>query len=456
MRSTTRRDAAGPDRRTAPAPSRHHRRRSAVVLAGLAAATLALSGCVAAQDAPSGSRATGTISKDQLRCGAEAGKKATGTPIQVRAITTASGGVDFSSSTTAAAAWFECLNASGGIDGHPVAYEVGDDAFNPTKSGQLAARYGADPDVVALVADSTYAGCEVANAQYAKDGLYSITGVGIEQKCFESSNIAPVNAGPRISGISALAELKKQGKAKSVFIAGINTQSNLWVEEGLDGYARANGIQVAGTGTTDPTESNFLPLLNQVKASGATSVTMDYPGPIAAAILAAAEKQGMDEGIAWSCPSACYDVQFGSQVGPSWDGLIVDSELAMTDEPGEDNELWKSVMDAHASKDAPRDTFSQAGFLAAKIFSDTLVDAKLDTYDRASVATAMVGIKNYSSDLLCAPWYYGEAPTHNANHATRTTVLKDGAYDALSTCAPSQDPGLASVLERERSQGLVG
>jgi len=455
MRSTILRTSAPLSPALPSPPGRRRPARSALVLAALAAGTLALSGCVAAKNTP-GNAAKGSISKSDLKCGAGTGQQATGTPIQVRAITTASGGVDFSSSPTAAKAYFACLNANGGINGHPVAYQVGDDGFNPTKTGQLAAQYGADSSVVANVGDSAYSGCGVANAQYAKDGLYSITGVGVAQECFESSNIAPVNAGPRISSIGALTSLFKDGKADTVGLTGINTQATAWANDGLKAYAQANGIKVLGSDVTDPGESNFLPLLNKIKASGAKSVILTYPGPDAAAVLAAAEKQGMKEGIAWACPSSCYDAQFGAQVGDYWNGLTVDSELALTDSNGKDNELWKSVMDGYAARSAPRDTFSQAGFLAAKIFSDTLIEAKPATYDRPTVSKILLGIKNYHSDLECAPWYFGEAGQHNADHATRMAVLKNGVYEQLSDCSPSKDLGLAPILEREKSQGLVG
>ncbi len=437
-------------------PGRSRPVRAALVLAALAACTLVLSGCVAAAKDGPGAAAKGSIAKSDLKCGAGTGQKATGTPIQVRAITTASGGVDFSSSTTAAAAYFGCLNANGGINGHPVSYQVGDDGFNPTKTGQLAAQYGADSTVVANVGDSTYSGCGVANVQYVKYGLYSITGVGVAQECFESSNIAPVNAGPRISSIGALTSLFKNGKAESVYLTGINTQATAWANDGLKAYAKANGIKVVGSDLTDPGESNFLPLLNKIKASGAKSVILTTPGPDAAATLAAAEKQGMKEGIAWACPASCYDAQFGAQVGDYWNGLTVDSELALTDSSGKDNELWKSVMDGYAASSAPRDTFSQAGFLAAKIFSDTLIEAKPATYDRPTVSKILLGIKNYHSDLECAPWYFGKADRHNADHATRVAVLTNGKYEQLSGCSSSEDPGLAAILEREKSQGLVG
>lgn len=425
----------------------------ALSVAALLAATLA--GCVA-DDTGSGN-AGGNTDKGDLQCGLANGETATGDPIQVGAIATASGGVDFSSSPKAAAAYFDCVNENGGINGRPIDYSYQDDALDPTKTAQLAAGYAADENIVGLVGDATFIGCDVANAEYAKADLYSITGVGVPQACFSSSNMAPVNAGPRQSAIQLMQWLQQENKADAVFTVGLNTQGNGdWVEAGLEEYAAANGVNIVGTELSDPTESNWLPLIQKIKDSGATSVIIVDPGPITAAILAAVEQQDARGDITWTCTASCYDAQFGSQVGAYWEGFVANSELQLVDADGADNELWKSVMDAYADADAPRDTFSQAGFLAAKIFTDAILALDPDDISRETVSAAMLGVTNYSSDLLCLPWYYGEADAHNANHATRTAEITDGVFTKLTDCIDSGDPALDDILAREKSEGLVG
>ncbi len=54
--------------------------------------------------------------------------------------------------------------------------------------------------------------------------------------------------------------------------------------------------------------------------------------------------------------------------------------------------------------------------------------------------------RNYRSDILCSPWYYGTADRHNANHATRMAIVKNGKYTLLEGCRPVQDPALAPIL----------
>lgn len=425
----------------------------ALSAAAILAATLV--GCVA--DDNGGGNAGGSTDKDDLQCGLASGEEATGDPIQVGAIATASGGVDFSSSPKAAAAYFDCVNDNGGINGRPIDYSYQDDQLDPTKTAQLAAGLAADENIVGLVGDATFIGCDVANAEYAKAGLYSITGVGVPQACYTASNIAPVNAGPRQSALGLLQWLEQEGKTDAVYTVGLNTQGNGdWVEAGLKEYAAAKGINIVGSELSDPAESNWLPLIQKIKDSGATSVIIVDPGPITAAILAAVEQQDARGDITWTCTASCYDAQFGSQVGPYWEGFVVNSELQLVTNAGDDNELWKSVMDAYAADDAPRDTFSQAGFLSAKMFTDALLQLDPADISRETVSQAMLGITNYESDLLCAPWYYGEADEHNANHSTRTAVIENGVFEKLTDCIDSGDPALASILEREQSEGLAG
>lgn len=426
------------------------------LLAATAAAVFAVSigGCVAEED--SGTNAQGTTEKSELQCGMGNGEQATGEPIVVRAVATASGGVDFSSSPVAAAAYFDCVNENGGINGRPIDYKFEDDALDPGKTAQIASGFAADESVVGLVGDATFVGCDVANAEYVKGNLYSITGVGVPQACFESSNIAPINTGPRLSAIATLQYLQDEGLADRFFMMGLNTQGNGdWVAAGLNEYAAENGIEIVGEELSDPAESNWLPLLQKVKDAAPTSLNIANPAPITASILSAAEQQDVRGDTTWTCTASCYDAQFGEQIGSYWDGLVVNSELQFVDADGEDNELWRSVLDAYAP-DAVRDSFSQAGFLGAKIFTDAILELDPDQINRETVSEAMVGINNYSSDLLCSPWYYGEGESHNANHASRTAVVKDGKFEKLTDCIEINDPALAPILEQEQAQGLAG
>ena len=79
-----------------------------------------------------------------LACGLGNGQKATGTPILLGAIAVKQAGTDFTDIPNMANAYFQCVNANGGIYGHPIQQDLLD---RPDRS--VAARGGcqaADPD----------------------------------------------------------------------------------------------------------------------------------------------------------------------------------------------------------------------------------------------------------------------------------------------------------------------
>ena len=431
-----------------------------LVPAAVAALTVVVVAC-GGSSGDSGDADVGKLdtSASALKCGMGNGKPATGAPIKVRALATASGGIDFSSPPKSAAAFFKCANANGGINGRPIDYAYEDDALNQQKAAQIAAKFAADESVVALAGDATFIGCGAANPVYKKAGLYSITGTGVPQSCFESSNIAPVNAGPRISTVATIQYLQGEGKADRVAqvsnkVPGVGD----WSQAGAITYAQKSegGARVVKSILHDPASIDANSIVLAVKNSKPTSVILQDPAPVGAAILKAALAQGLSKKYAWTCLSSCYDASFPKQIGPQWEGFISNSELQLVDAKTPDNILWRAVLQKYGTAQAPRDTFGQSGFLAAKILTDTLLKMDPKDINRASVSKAIIGIKNYKSDILCAPWYYGQADAHNANHTTRMAVVKGGKYVELQGCTPVNDPALAPILAREKSEGLVG
>ncbi|NEJ82337.1 ABC transporter substrate-binding protein, partial [Rhizobium leguminosarum] len=137
-------------------------------------------------------------------CGDNTGKPATGEPIVIGAITGKTGPDDFSNSTRAAKAYFDCLNANGGIKGRPVKYLVEDDQWNPETAAQLAAKLVNDEKAVLMVGNSSFVECGANADFYKKSGILVVAGVGVPRECFFAENYAATNAGPRVSTLGAM------------------------------------------------------------------------------------------------------------------------------------------------------------------------------------------------------------------------------------------------------------
>jgi len=68
-------------------------------------------------------------------------------------------------------------------------------------------------------------------------------------------------------------------------------------------------------------------------------------------------------------------------------------------------------------------------------------------------------VKNFKTDILCAPWYYGDAPLHIPNHTDLTTTPRNGVMVQKEGCfnISNVDPDIKKVEEIEaKDPSLVG
>jgi branched-chain amino acid transport system substrate-binding protein len=153
-------------------------------------------------------------------------------------------------------------------------------------------------------------------------------------------------------------------------------------------------------------------------------------------VMKGAEAAGINDKVIWTCATPCNDLNFDTAMGPAWRGKVfINSELNLTNSTGADNALWLSVMDKYAKTDDPRDTFSQAGFLTAKIFVDTVLKLDAGSLTKEGINAAIKGVAGYQTDLECKPWYFGPAAEHVPNNADRTIVVgPDGQFQESQGC----------------------
>jgi len=400
-----------------------------------------------------GLAASGAMAQD--KCGMGNGKKASGDPIQIGAIVGKTGPEDFSSSARAAQAYFNCVNANGGINGRPIQYTVQDDTWNPEVASQAANKLVKDTKVVAMTGSSSFVECGANNDLYVKEGVASVSGVGVPRACFYGKNYISFNQGPRQSTLGAAQYITETFKLKSLTCVapGIPGFGD-WVCGGVESYGKANNIPVK-TVIFDPGQLDGNAIALQVAAAKSEGVVLGMPRGMMLPILTAAEQQDLGKSAKWGLPTSAYHADMPKAVGKYWhDKLYVHMELEPMDGTGPDNTNWKAVMDKFGDKKDPRDTFSQAGFLAAKVTTEALLSIK-GNVDRKSAYQAIVGTTKWKSDMMCAPWYFGPGERHQPNHKGRAALLQKGGFKTLTECYQSKDSDLADVLKLESKGGLV-
>jgi branched-chain amino acid transport system substrate-binding protein len=396
---------------------------------------------------------TGAWAQD--KCGLSNGKKASGEPIQLGAIVGKTGPEDFSSAARSAEAYFKCVNANGGINGRPVAYTVQDDTWNPEVAAQAASKLVKDTKVVGMVGSTSFVECGANNKLYETEGVAVVAGVGVPRACFYGKNYAPFNQGPRQSTIGAAQYIAETFKLKNVTCVapGIPGFGD-WVCGGVEAWGKANGVAVKQV-IFDPGQLDGNAIALQITASHPDGVVLGMPRGMMLPILTAAEQQDLGKSVKWGLPTSAYHTEMPKAAGKYWDGkLYVHMELQPLDTDGADTKNWKAIMLKYGDKKDPIDSFSQAGYLAARVATDALLGVK-GTVDRKSAFDAFKSVKDVRSDMLCAPWYYGPGERHQPNHSGRIALLSGGGFKTLTGCFQSKDADLADVLQLEAKGGLV-
>ena len=113
------------------------------------------------------------------------------------------------------------------------------------------------------------------------------------------------------------------------------------------------------------------------------------------------------------------------------------------------------MLEAFGKADDPRDTFGQAGYLSAQFFVKAMLEMDpADLDDRAKVTAAIKAIKGYKSDLMCGPYYVGDADFHMPNHAGYMVQIIDGGFKIVRECYEFDSAYFDRIIALEKEMGL--
>ena len=389
-------------------------------------------------------------------CGANTGVAATGAPIVVGGIYSNGAPGDWSSATDAAAAYFACVNANGEINGRPIDYRVEDDQWNPEAAAAAAAKLVNDAKAVAMVGNGSFIEMAVNAQTYVDQGIMAMASACAISECFETPNLVSTNQGPLASNLGAAQYAQEELGSKDIACIGLNIPNNgIWSCQAVIDYMTSKG----GTGSMallNPGAPDVNSALLEAVASGADTILMNLPAGLGLAVLKAAQEQDLRDSYIWIAPTPLYDLSVPDAVGEYGHGKIyVNAELAPVNMGGPDAQNWLAVMDAFGTADDPRDTFSQAGYLSARFFVEAMLamdPAQLD--DRAAVTAAIRGIKGYTSDLMCGPYYVGDAAFHMPNRAGRMVKVVAGGFELVRDCYEYESAYFDRIKEVEKSLGM--
>ena len=402
----------------------------AVALPVALLATVALATAASSRStAKVGSAAAGATAS---KCGAGTGKKATGAPIKLGGIDMLIPGVDFTTIGKVAKAYFDCVNDNGGIRGRPIKYTLYNEQLNPAQEAALARKLIESDKVVGVVGNTSFAECGV-NWKYYKSKGYLVIGAGVQAECFGTPPIAESNMGPRYSNIGAAQALIRAG-VKKIAVASPDSIS-AYADGGVVKLGAARGVQVKVFPTHLPVTDASSQLLQMYQFAGdGNGILIDFTPDTAPAFMKAAISMGIVSKIKWGSSTPIANTFMAGQF-PQFDGhLWINSEFGLLDaSQGPDTRLMLAIQKKYAPSIAPQ-AFGQMGFMDAKFATTALLNIK-GPITAASYNRAARNLKNIHTDILCKPWYVGNAlPYHIPNNTDITVDYKNGKVVLKEKC----------------------
>ena len=435
---------------------------AALALAASSAIALLLAALAtgASQSPDQGVVGSGKQTKLRSVCGLGTGKPAKGPVIKIGAIATKQPGTDFTDIPNMAKAYFDCVNNNGGIFGRRIQYFIETEQTDPGQNAALAKKLAESTKVVGMVGNTSIIECAINHKYWEAKGFYVIAS-GIAPECYgRTTNYSSVNMGPRYSSDGAVQYVIRKGVNKIVF-----DQSNVpgtgYIKAGPTAIAKAAKIPIVTFEDTVPIQDANSVALKLVQAAGTNGgVVLNFTPDQALLILQAAQKQGIADNVkAWGCSTPCNSDFVAAALGSVWDGKFgVNAELNLTSAPGPDSRLYRQLVPT-AQLAFGAGSFSQMGFTEARIATAALLNMKAP-YTAKRVNEAFVGVRNFRTDILCGPWYFGKVPYHIPNSTDRTTTPSNGKMVIAEGCfkISAADPDIAKVrvIEKKNPQLIKG
>src|SRR3984957_14701727 len=416
-----------------------------------------------ASSAPSSASSSSAGTASVSSCGTKPGVAATGTPINIGAINTKQPGTDFSDIENMTGAYFACVNANGGINGHPIKYFPLTEQTNPSQIASLAKQLVTTDHVVGMMGNSSIIECSVDAAYWKSVGI-DVLGAGIDPECYSTANTASVNMGPRYSSDGAVQYVLAQGATKIAFDQS-NVPGTTYIAAGPNTLAKAKGVSIQDYTENVPITSANAIATKLVPAAGPSgAVVLNFTPPEALLILQAAQKLNLEDNVKyWACSTPCNTDFLATSLGPKWNNKIfVNSELLPLDgNTSQTAQLFDAILKQYGSDvSGGVGSFSEMGFTIAEIAVHAL-QSVTGAYTIASVSAALQGVSNFNTGMLCQGYTYGNYPEHIPNNMDYTVTPDNGKFVEASsgggcTLISASDPQIAAYRAVAGTAPMVG
>ncbi|MCW2996058.1 MAG: branched-chain amino acid transporter substrate-binding protein [Conexibacter sp.] len=398
-----------------------------LIVVALVASATALAAC--GSDGKSSDSADAKPASGSSTTAGSGGCKADG-PIKIGGVGGLTGAIPVAEGTEGATAYFNELNAKGGLCGQKIDYKVVDDKGDPQASATAARQLVLRDGVVGMVNES-FIDCAV-NDKFYRAQKIKITGVGVNPACYTSPVFAMANNGPTGSLLGNLFfASSKEGLGKTKvcaellrlpgFAGQFQKARQLWEQEtGLKMTLYDNTLAP----TSDPTS-----YILKAKKAGCEAVALVGNFALVPPWMKAVQAQGAGK-IAWLWPAPNYVQSLPKTLGEAGNGNVYsDPEM----EPDITNPDVQHVQ-AEVAKLNPKNgvtNMHEGGWVSALVIAEAIKSINGDV-TRKSLSDALENLPPVENPFMGGPFTFGKGDSHFANHWIKEAQIKDGKWQVIS------------------------
>ena len=226
-------------------------------------------------------------------------------------------------------------------------------------------------------------------------------------------------------------------------------------------YAKQNGHEGRSASLEDVPINDPAGLAQKLvqDAGDGGGVVLDFTGPTVVPLLQAIEQQGLIDKVVWASSTPPNDPSVAKELSSAWNGkFLINAEFNVLDSGKPDqnhmNEIRAEVRARTSRAPAsPRWATSPAGSPPTRCMG-----IKGDI-TKESVNAAFKGVKNFTSDLWCKPWYFDstvgpervEQHRHHRDAARTATWCRPRTASRSPSCRPTRWP---QIRAKETELGL--
>ena len=308
--------------------------------------------------------------------------------------------------------------------------------------------------MLGIVGNTSIIECAVNHKYYEQKG-YFIIGSGIAPECYSTPNSAAVNMGPRYSVDGATQYLIRQG-VKKLVLDQSNVPGHRLHRRRLPAHRQGRGIPTETLKDNVPIQDANSVALKDVQAAGdGGGVVLNFTPPEALKILQAAQQLGLQDRVKWACSTPCNTDFLARGAGVAVGRQAGRQRRAEPDDGQRPRQPAVPRRAEEVRAEDPARLVQPDGLRRGADRDRGAARASRATYTPRRVNAAFKGVKDFKTDILCKPWYYGNAPLHIPNNTDRTTTPKGGVMVEKEGCFPISDvdPAIAQVRKIEASGG---